>query len=138
MKRHRERGGNFTKMMTQPFYAWALLGSEEGVMEAQRPRIRGVFQADRVGSLPTEETGSSVVYAQRRQEAVWSMQESQYQTAQCSHTPTPNQCGFPFTQRPAVSHPIQAACRTEQHWAMFSSLPGLMETPGNSSACTDK
>ena len=27
---------------------------EEGVMEAQRLRIRGVFQADRVGSLPTE------------------------------------------------------------------------------------
>lgn len=49
--------------MTQPFCARALLGSEEALMEAQRLRIRGVFQADRVGSLPTEETGSSAVYA---------------------------------------------------------------------------
>lgn len=51
-------------MMTQPFYARALLGSEEGLMEAQRLRIQeGVFQADSMGSLPTEERGSSAVYA---------------------------------------------------------------------------
>ena len=97
MKRHRERGGKFTKMMAQPFYARALLGSEEGVMEAQRLRIRGVFQADRVGSLPTEETGSSVVYAQRRQEAVWSM-----------HRGDRKQCGLcrnPSTRQHSVHTP---------------------------------
>ena len=50
-------------MMTQPFYARALLGSEESLMETRRLRIQEVFQADSVGSLPTEETGSRVVYA---------------------------------------------------------------------------
>lgn len=55
--------GNLPTMMTQPFYARALLGSEESLMETQRLRIQEVFQADSVGSLPTEETGSRVVYA---------------------------------------------------------------------------
>ena len=115
-------------MTTQPFYARALLGSKEALMEAQRLRIRGAFQADRVGSFPAEETGSSaVVYAGIPVPA-----------STAFTPPPPNQFGCPFTQRPAVSHPIQAACRTEQHWGTFSSLPGLMETPGNSSACTDK
>lgn len=52
--------------------------------------------------------------------------------------PNPSPVCAPLYPKPSVSHPTQAACRTGQHWGMCSSHLGLMETPGNSSACTDR
>lgn len=63
MKRHRVRGRKFTSNDDTAILctgtAWKRGGSYGG------PRLRiqeGVFEMDRVGSLPTEETGSSAVY----------------------------------------------------------------------------
>lgn len=102
----------------------------EGLMKAWWGRKLGtqvgISQAEKAGSLPTEEAGSSVACAgiagQHTVYTPWFLAQS----------------GLPFIQSPAVFHPIQAACRMEQHWETCNSLPGLMGTLGNSSACTDR